>query len=95
MQTIERSGPPARLARLDFGIGWVSGALRRCAAGNVAVEFVLTVPILLLLMLGSAEMARFVLLYQKKAGFKAIHGNPESLDEPLQINYLALQGTSS
>ncbi len=56
---------PARLARPGFDIGWLSGALRRCAAGNVAVEFALTVPILLLLMLGSAEMARFVLLYQK------------------------------
>jgi Flp pilus assembly protein TadG len=34
-------------------------------AGNVAVEFGLTVPVLLLLMLGSAEMARFVILHQK------------------------------
>lgn len=36
-----------------------------CRAGNVAVEFALVVPILLLLMLGSVEMARFVLLHQK------------------------------
>ena len=36
-----------------------------CAAGNVAVEFALAVPVLLLLMLGSAEMARFVILHQK------------------------------
>jgi len=37
----------------------------RCVAGNVAVEFALAVPVLLLLMLGSVEMARFVLLNQK------------------------------
>jgi TadE-like protein len=36
-----------------------------CRAGNVAVEFALAVPVLLLLMLGSAEMARFVILHQK------------------------------
>jgi Flp pilus assembly protein TadG len=40
-------------------------ALVRCAAGNVAVEFALAVPVLLFLMMGSAEMARFVLLHQK------------------------------
>jgi Flp pilus assembly protein TadG len=34
-------------------------------AGNVAVEFALTLPVLILLMLGSAEMARFVILHQK------------------------------
>jgi Flp pilus assembly protein TadG len=33
--------------------------------GNVAVEFALTLPVLMLLMLGSAEMARFVILHQK------------------------------
>ena len=45
---------------------------RRCGprgrlgvAGNVAVEFALCLPILILLMLGSAEMARFVILHQK------------------------------
>ena len=37
----------------------------RCQAGNVAVEFALAVPVLLFLMLGSAEMGRFVLLNQK------------------------------
>jgi Flp pilus assembly protein TadG len=38
----------------------------RCGAdGNVAVEFALCVPVLLLLMLGSAEMARYVILHQK------------------------------
>jgi Flp pilus assembly protein TadG len=45
------------------------GALRRvlarCTAGNVAVEFALALPVLLLMMLGSAEMARFVILHQK------------------------------
>lgn len=39
--------------------------LRRCAAGNVAVEFALASPVLLLLMLGSVELARFVILHQK------------------------------
>jgi Flp pilus assembly protein TadG len=43
-----------RRARAELGV-----------AGNVAVEFGLTVPVLLLLMLGSAEMARFVILHQK------------------------------
>jgi TadE-like protein len=33
--------------------------------GNVAVEFALTLPVLMLLMLGSAEMGRFVILHQK------------------------------
>jgi len=41
------------------------GALLRCPAANVAVEFALAVPVLLFLMLGSAEMGRFVLLNQK------------------------------
>jgi Flp pilus assembly protein TadG len=35
------------------------------ADGNVAVEFALSLPVLMLLMLGSAEMARFVILHQK------------------------------
>jgi Flp pilus assembly protein TadG len=39
--------------------------LLHCAAGNVAVEFALSVPVILLLMLGSAEMARYVILHQK------------------------------
>ena len=34
-------------------------------AGNMAVEFALCLPVLLLLMLGSAELGRFVLLHQK------------------------------
>ena len=39
--------------------------LRRAADGNVAVEFALALPVLLLMMLGSAELARFVILHQK------------------------------
>jgi Flp pilus assembly protein TadG len=35
------------------------------ASGNAAVEFALALPVLMLLMLGSAEMARFVILHQK------------------------------
>src|SRR5262245_5495138 len=34
-------------------------------AGNVAVEFALALPVLLLMMLASAELGRFVLLNQK------------------------------
>jgi Flp pilus assembly protein TadG len=47
---------------------WPSSASARArlgVAGNVAVEFALTLPVLMLLMLGSAEMARFVILHQK------------------------------
>jgi len=33
------------------------------AAANVAVEFALALPVLMLLILGSAEMARFVILH--------------------------------
>ena len=36
-----------------------------CRAGNVAVEFALAVPVLIMLMLASAELARFVILHQK------------------------------
>ena len=52
-------------------VAWAGGIRRRgkasprCQAGNVAVEFALAVPVLLFLMLGSAEMGRFVLLNQK------------------------------
>ncbi len=42
-----------------------AGRSARCSAGNVSVEFALAVPVLLFMMLGSAEMARFVLLHQK------------------------------
>jgi Flp pilus assembly protein TadG len=34
-------------------------------AGNVAVEFALAAPVLMMLMLASAELARFVILHQK------------------------------
>jgi len=39
--------------------------LLSCRSGNVAVEFGLAVPVLLLLMLASAELGRYVLLHQK------------------------------
>jgi Flp pilus assembly protein TadG len=43
----------------------LAARLLGCRAGNIAVEFALAAPVLLLLMLGSAEMARFVILHQK------------------------------
>lgn len=46
-------------------IAGTAGRLWLGTAGNVVVEFALAVPVLLLLMLGSAEMARFVILHQK------------------------------
>jgi TadE-like protein len=45
--------------------GAVSRRLARCRAGNVAVEFALAAPVLIMLMLASAELARFVILHQK------------------------------
>ena len=64
------SGRPERRARIVTAgrrrspgpglAGWKLGT-----AGNVAVEFALALPVLMLLMLGSAEMARFVILHQK------------------------------
>jgi len=64
-----RCGPACRIeaARSDLlGLLWPRRARAGLGAGgNVAVEFGLTVPVLLLLMLGSAEMARFVILHQK------------------------------
>ena len=44
---------------------WFGERLLSCRAGNVAVEFALAVPVLLMLMLASAELARFVILHQK------------------------------
>jgi len=65
-------GPPggerrAEAARPDLLKPLRPGGARAClgVAGNVAVEFALTLPVLMLLMLGSAEMARFVILHQK------------------------------
>lgn len=49
------------LARSSRSTRW----LFDCTAANVAVEFALAVPILTLLMLGSVELARFVILSQK------------------------------
>jgi TadE-like protein len=39
--------------------------LLRCRSGNIAVEFALALPVLIMLMLASAELARFVILHQK------------------------------
>jgi len=39
--------------------------LLACRAGNVAVEFGLAVPVLMMMMLASVELARFVILNQK------------------------------
>jgi hypothetical protein len=49
------------------GLRGAAGLLRLpcCRAGNVAVEFGLVAPVLLLLMLASAELGRFVILHQK------------------------------
>ena len=65
---ISAAAARVRRARRSAGgdIGRLTrSALGRCAAGNVAVEFALAVPVLLFLMMGSAEMARYVLLHQK------------------------------
>jgi TadE-like protein len=57
----------AQAARPGFLELLRSTKARACfgVAGNVAVEFALVLPVLMLLMLGSAEMARFVILHQK------------------------------
>jgi Flp pilus assembly protein TadG len=47
-------------ARVPAGLRLLS-----CRAGNVAVEFALALPVLIMLMLASAELARFVILHQK------------------------------
>jgi TadE-like protein len=39
--------------------------LLRCRSGNIAVEFALALPVLIMLMLAGAELARFVILHQK------------------------------
>jgi Flp pilus assembly protein TadG len=52
----ESPGRGARRPRARFGLG---------SGGNVSVEFALCVPVLLLLMLGSAEMGRYIILHQK------------------------------
>jgi Flp pilus assembly protein TadG len=49
-----------RAAARPFGL-----RLLLCRAGNVAVEFALALPVLIGLMLASAELARFVILHQK------------------------------
>lgn len=57
----ERADPTPGTRR----VGALLRHLRRCPGGNVAVEFALASPVLLLLMLGSVELARFVILHQK------------------------------
>ncbi len=52
-----RLGLPHRLAFRCFG--------RSCDQGNVVVEFALALPVLLMMLLASAELGRFVLLNQK------------------------------
>ena len=64
MRAVSGSGAVGARNRRHGGAG-AAGRLARCAAGNIAVEFALAVPVVLFLMLGSAEMARFVLLHQK------------------------------
>ena len=80
------AGPPggerrAEAARPDLLKLLRPGGARAClgVAGNVAVEFALTLPVLMLLMLGSAEMARFVILHHETAHPIAFQRAPESL----------------
>jgi hypothetical protein len=56
-----------RTSTLTSALAWAEllARLRRAVAGNVATEFALALPVLLLMMLGSAELARFVILHQK------------------------------
>lgn len=44
---------------------WPGLRLLACRAGNVAVEFGLVVPVLMLMMLAGVELARFAILHQK------------------------------
>jgi hypothetical protein len=44
---------------------WTGARLLACRAGNVVVEFALAAPVLMMLTLASAELARFVILHQK------------------------------
>ena len=58
--------PPRRPGRTGIWRRPLAGLrLLRCRAGNVAVEFGLGAPVLIMLMLASAELARFVILHQK------------------------------
>lgn len=43
----------------------IGARLLSCRAGSVAMEFALVLPVLILLMLASVELARFVFLHQK------------------------------
>jgi Flp pilus assembly protein TadG len=65
-----RATPAGELLRRQ-GRAWNRGCalagyrLLSSRAGNVAVEFALAAPVLVMLMLASAELARFVILHQK------------------------------
>jgi Flp pilus assembly protein TadG len=72
MHTLSLSNPAPdgrMLRRQDRTRVWARGPvglrLLSCRAGNVAVEFALAAPVLIMLMLASAELARFVILHQK------------------------------
>lgn len=54
---IYRHGPSQLAALRFFG--------RQCDQGNVVVEFALALPVLMIMLLASAELGRFVLLNQK------------------------------
>jgi TadE-like protein len=57
---LDRRRPRSRRARR-----WTGARLLACRAGNVVVEFALAAPVLMMLTLASAELARFVILHQK------------------------------
>jgi hypothetical protein len=59
----DRLRQPSRMQPCDQRRG--ARRLLWCRAGNVAVEFALAAPVLIMLMLASAELARFVILHQK------------------------------
>lgn len=62
-----RLGSPVlnRVRRLGRELGIAARAWCRAAGGATAVEFALAAPMLIMLMLASAELARFVILNQK------------------------------
>ena len=57
---LRRRRRAARRVRRPLGL-----RLLACRTGNVAVEFAMAAPVLMMLMLASAELARFVILHQK------------------------------
>jgi hypothetical protein len=68
--SLSHPAPDGRILRRQYRMRmWAQGPaslrLLSCRAGNVAVEFALAAPVLIMLMLASAELARFVILHQK------------------------------